>query len=407
MQEAPSQNANPIGSKEPEERLCYGEELRKSVPVAVACALVVFGWQAFTVHFNYAGNWTGLFCIGDRMPQPPALDETTWRFPDSPGYDGQWYHLVAHDPWRQRGFDRFLDNPRVRYSRILVPALAHLLAAGSDRYLHPAYAAVILMSILMGTCWLSRYAVHHGSNPWLGAGFLLVPAVLVSIDRWTVDVALACLCVGFVWFRETRPGAPLYATLLAATLVRETGLALLAGYVAELLVERRFRRAALFGTAALPAAAWYCFLALDTANQRVPILGVWPMAGYLHRLLHPEVYPSAMPVASAATLLDYTALAGVAWALVLTAQLAMAKPRSPHAIPIVVFALLTVFLDQAEVWTAVYAFGRVLTPLLLLAALYGLGRRRWRLALPMAMVTPRIALQFGPQALQAFREMAR
>ena len=47
----------------------------------------------------------------------------------SPGYDGQVYHLIAHDPWMRRGSAEAIVYPTFRYQRILVPALAWMLNA--------------------------------------------------------------------------------------------------------------------------------------------------------------------------------------------------------------------------------------------------------------------------------------
>ncbi|SPE35086.1 conserved membrane hypothetical protein [Candidatus Sulfopaludibacter sp. SbA6] len=384
---------------------CYREDLRASILVAALSVLAVFTWQALVVHYNYAGNWTGLYCLGDRFPQPPGLTERLWLFTNTYGYDGQWYHLIAHDPWQKRGFDRFIDSPRIRYHRILLPGLAHLLAAGQDRYIHAAYLALVLLSIFLGSFWIGRYAGHHGLTPWLGLAFLLVPAVLVTIDRLTVDAVLACLCVGFILFLETDPGWPLYLVLLAAPLARETGFVLVAGYVAALLLERQFRRAALFSTAALPAAAWFWLVSMRTAPSQLAWIGMWPLAGYAQRILHPYSYPLSPPVAFVTTLLDYAALAGIGLAIVWAVVLARGKKAGAATIPILAFAVVAAFLNLREIWDDAYAFGRVLTPLLLLLALAAVPKRRWTMALPLLLVTPRIALQFAPQALHIVRGM--
>ena len=397
------------GSTEPCRRQalspCYREELRASILVAALCVLAVFGWQAAVVHSNYAGNWTGLYCIGGRSAQPPRLAESLRPFPGSGGYDGQWYHLIAHDPWQKRGFDRFIDNPRLRYRRILLPGLAHLLALGQDRYVDAAYLALVLLSIFLGSFWLSTYARLHRLTPWLGAAFLLVPAVLVTIDRLTVDAVLACLCVGFILFLETNHGWPLYLVLLAAPLARETGLVLLAGYVGTLVLERRFRRAARFSTAALPAAAWYWLVSTRTAPDPTAWLRGWPLSGLAQRVLHPYPYQFNLAVNLAATLLDYAALAGIALAIVWAVILAIRKTAAPGTIAILGLAVMAVFLDRGDVWSEAYAFGRVLSPLLVLLALAGVPRRRWTWALPLLLVVPRVALQFAAPAYHAVRGM--
>ena len=120
-----------------------------------------------------------------------------------------------------------------------------------------AYIGVVLFWILLGVYWLGRYAVLEGHHPAWGLAFLLLPATLTSIDRMTADVALAALCVAFVLYSKERSSAGLYLVLLLAPLVRETGALLLAEQCAHDAAAIRWRRAAVFATAILPAAAWY------------------------------------------------------------------------------------------------------------------------------------------------------
>lgn len=389
----------------PSSHKCYGEGLRASILVAALCVLAVFAWQAFAVHYNYGGNWTGLYCIGDRLAQAPGLTERLWLFPDAYGYDGQFYHLIAHDPWQKRGFDRFVDSPRIRFRRILLPGLAHLVAGGRDRYVDAAYLGLMLLSIFLGTFWAARYAGLHGLTPWLGAVFLLAPAVLVSIDRLTVDAALACLCAGFVLFLETNPGWPLYLVLLAAPLARETGLVLPAAYVAALVWKRQFRRAAVFATAALPAAAWFVRISATTQPDQTTWLRAWPLAGFAERILHP--YPNHFTWAAnlAATLLDYAALAGMGLAIVWAVMLVRARLAEPASIAILGFWAMAVFAGPSEVWSEAYAFGRVFSPLLVLLAWAAIPQRQWAMALPLLLVAPRVMLQMAPEALRVVKGM--
>src|SRR5450631_297545 len=82
--------------------------LRSPVTLAILAATVAFAWQALTVHYNYSGNWTALFGGGTLFAAPPdALNsEHIYRFPNSRGYDGQIYHIMAHDPFMVRAFLR-------------------------------------------------------------------------------------------------------------------------------------------------------------------------------------------------------------------------------------------------------------------------------------------------------------
>jgi len=124
------------------------------------------------VHYNYGWNWTALFCTGDRLWQPRGLAETVWLFKDSAGYDGQMYHYIAHDPFFQRSFDRYVDAPRLRYRRILLPGLAYLLAIGQGRFIDAAYIGLVLASISLG--WLARPVVRgrRQFTWWISAWYL-------------------------------------------------------------------------------------------------------------------------------------------------------------------------------------------------------------------------------------------
>src|SRR5215467_13188673 len=137
----------------------------RSAGWALAATFIVLGWQAATVHFNYGGNWSGLFCTGAIYGAPPELaDEHLYLFAKA-GWDGQYYHDIAHDPLVRRELWKYIDAPRLRYRRILVPALAHVLALGCPNRIDWAYRIVILAFLFVGAYWLSRIAVRFQRRP--------------------------------------------------------------------------------------------------------------------------------------------------------------------------------------------------------------------------------------------------
>ena len=89
-----------------------------------------------------------------------------------------------------------MDDPALRYRRILVPMLAWALALGRDSGIHAAYFATILGFVFLGVYWLARAMELGGRHPAWGLMFALTPAALVSMDRMTVDVALAAFAAG-------------------------------------------------------------------------------------------------------------------------------------------------------------------------------------------------------------------
>jgi hypothetical protein len=194
--------------------------------------------------------------------------------------------------------------------------------------------------------------------------------------------------VGFVW------------RLAAAPLVRETGFLLTAAYLLHVLWTRRFRGALLFSTAALPALGWYLFVELNTA----PYAGAWfsavPWRGIIQRVLTPVHYPLAPLIAGVITVLDYAALGGAAMAIVLAIGMIFKRLAGPVEFSIYLLTLLATFVAYSEVWLDAYAFARVLSPLVLLEALYDLPKRQWLGAVPLLLLVPRILIQLAPQALR-------
>jgi hypothetical protein len=357
-------------------------------------------WQFATVHFNYAGNWTALFAIAPDWPKPAwVASESLYTFPSgSLGYDGQMYHLIAHDPWMQRGAVAAMDDPALRYRRILVPALAWIFALGRDSAIHPAYFATILGFVFLGVYWLARAMELRARHPAWGLIFAVMPAVLVSMDRMTIDVALAALTAGFVLYCDATSPWKVLLILTGATLTRETGFLLTAGYATFLLSRRRIADLLWTAATALPAIFWYVYVSRHTPLEPSMNISSWiPLAGWIERVAHPSVYPLPRLQALAAIELDYVALAGVALMLGHAAWLAWERRWNSRSAAIYTFALAIVFLGSRSVWDDAFGFGRVLTPLMVLLA--GEDPRAKLVFTPVVLIDARIGLNFLKQIL--------
>jgi hypothetical protein len=375
----------------------------QALGIALAVSALVLAWQVLTVRYSYGGNWSGLFCTGSRLPYPPELaHENIYVFPDSSGYDGQAYHYMAHDPWFRRGFSNYIDAPRLRTRRILVPALAWLAALGNDSRIDAALIGVVVAFVGLGSFWSARLAQHPGKPAWLGGLFLLAPAVLVSIDRILTDGALAAFCIGFVLYFRREQWGRLWAVCALAALTRETGAGLIAAACIYLLIRRDVRRAALFAMAILPLVIWVRFAALHTPPDALDWLGPIPFEGIVYRLTHPSHYDFPTAVALCAIVVDYVALLGIALAICTAFRKALAQDLSMTAIAIYIFAVLAIFLRYPDAWSDVYAFGRTLSPLLVLLAMDALeapSSGYVSALLPAALQVPRIGFQWGKQIL--------
>jgi HAMP domain-containing protein len=412
---------------------------------ALFAVLAVLAWQGLTVHTNYAANWTGLFRTGSKTAVPQDLAPGTFRNRHPAGYDGQFYRFLAHDPFLRRGTAACLDAPVLRARRILVPLLAWALAGGRQGAIDAAYAAVILASIFAGAGFLGSIMVRQGRHAAFGLLFLAVPATIVAADTMTVDVALGALTACFAWLwlggpydrlpdawtasaADPRilirapgrlaggyePGWGLWFALAAAGLVRETGLLLAAACILAAMARRDYRRAAFWGTAALPALAWYAYLhfAIPPAGAAPAAIPPWawprPQLGIVMRVIDLPRYPLlGASVARIVRTLDVFSLLAMMGAAAL--GFARMRTRGPAAIRAALGLQVVLLLAMTDkgFWTPPYGYCRPFAPLfvLLLAPdAAGLGRRAWLAAiLVCALVDARVMAEMETQGLGVLR----
>lgn len=375
-----------------------------SVAWAIAAVTLLLLWQFLTVHHNRGGKWTALFLIGEDWPMPPDLAAGAYRFPGG-GFDGEMYWLVAHDLFMQRGYARYMDVPAERYHRLLVPALAYLLVAGRQSWIDTSFIAVIALFVFLGAYWLSRWAALAGLHPAWALAFLLVPATLISMDRMTVDVALAAFTIAFAVYWRSGSWWKVFLVLLLACLVRETGLLLVAGACLLELLNRRFARVVLWASSALPIFGWYWFIRgiyPEKTHYGAPTWFADKLGpGLFYRMLQPPRYPLPPFLEGIARFADVLALASILLAAILAILLFLrAHSRGPLALSALLFVALVFALTSGQYWTDVNGYARVLSPLVILVALPSIAMETsaafpWWLGLVPAIVLDlRLGIQF-------------
>jgi hypothetical protein len=366
--------------------------------LALGAVLVVLAWQWAAVNANYGGNWTALFCTGSKEKHPPLdASEHVYLFVGSTGYDGQFYHYIAHDPFLRSDVKNYVDDPRLRYRRILIPLLAYGLALGSPAAIDRAYELVCLLTIGLGVYWSCRFAQNTGLAAAWGLLFLAIPATPVTMDRLVIDGGLAALTAAFICYCPS-PSWKLFAVLACAVLARETGFLLVLAYSASLAWRREFRMAGIFLLSAAPAIAWFAYVQTQTVAKSYATSLV-PCSAIVAALRHPPGYPPGTPFLNAVVAADYLALTGAVLAFALAILWFLRGPSDPVRIAALLFAILGLALQRPDLWQNVYNFGRLYAPLFVcLSGLAATSRNPWLLA-PVAMMLPRIAIQLAPQAL--------
>ncbi|HEY3444074.1 MAG TPA: glycosyltransferase family 2 protein [Paludibaculum sp.] len=364
-----------------------------SLLVAVLALAAVAGWQMLTVHANYRSNWTALFGTNQATALPPELDRGTYRMAGDTGYDGQYYRLVAHDPWLKLGYAKYADVPALRWRRILLPGLAWALAGGVQERIDETYILLVLVFIGLGAYGMSRWLARQGRHPAGGLLFVLLPGTLTCIDRMTVDVALYCLLFFCLLWDDSCKNVWLWICLALCALARDLGFLVIAAFALAELTSSRYRRAAWMMSAALPCAAWYAWLrmVMPATPDFEPEVPGWAFyqAGYgiLVRLWHSTGDPVAV----------HLSLLGALFAVVLAFAFFRWRTASKLQWVGVLFAGLLFAASADRFWMDLNSWPRAFTPLLAALAFAHPGpAQRW-LAAPLALVTVRVGMSFWPQ----------
>ena len=116
-------------------------------------------------------------------------------------------------------------------------------------------------------------------------------------------------------------------------------------------------------------------------------------------MLNPVHYPASPPVANAASVLDELALAGAFFSFVFSFWLLRKTWPWPLRLAVMLIAVGALNFGP-PFWIEAYAFGRILTPLLVMLALFAVSSRSWLALLPLVMIVPRVIFEMGGQFIK-------
>lgn len=383
--------------------------------VAAISMLAILAWWTLAARYVYEGHWNALYCTGYavRMPEWLTSHEPLWFCPGPGGYDGQYFHLLAHRPLELRQLAPWLDAPRLRVQRILLPLSAWLLAFGRFEWVDPAYFFLMLVWLGAGVWWTARLAELRRDSPLWGFSFLLLPSTLSSIDRMLADGPLTAAVAGFLYGIETGRWRAAWTLAVLAPFLRETGILLPAAAGAVFLWRRRWLTAAAWMAAAAPFLLWIHSL------RDLPGSLSMKWAGWFHSItqiiLFPDPYENVPRLRHVLHAMDLISLAGFVLALACALVLLWRRRReaeNPRAFAwmsgalFAAAALTLVHLEPRHAWDNFYSYGRVFSPVFLILLLDGLERRR--AALPLALTLPttaRVSLYFASPALRILRAL--
>ncbi len=172
-------------------RLSRAQWARVATTVLYLAVVVVF--LVSIKHFYHRKNgFTSLINFGDQFYYRTLTSIRTIphaTFPDSSGYDGQFYAQLALEPLlRNREIDTALDYAPYRARRILFSWTAYLMGLGRPEWILKAFALQNILTWLALACLLARWLPPSRLRnvlPWIGClyGTGLLSSVRLSLNE--------------------------------------------------------------------------------------------------------------------------------------------------------------------------------------------------------------------------------
>lgn len=189
---------------------------------------------------------TDFITIGRRFAAP--LDIT--NLATSPlGYDGQFFYYMAAFPGRLP--PGTIDEPALRYSRMLYPTLIRLFSFGNVAWMPWVMLGINILAITATVLVIGHVVTERGGRPWLAlvAG-LYAGQPLAMLRDLSDPLAIFWLSLAFLGLARRRwllTGAALGLGMLT----RESTLLFVVCFALPLCLERRWRLLAAYVTVSL------------------------------------------------------------------------------------------------------------------------------------------------------------
>lgn len=264
----------------------------------LAVAGILLGLQFVRLASNHHGSDpTAPFVVGTewRLDEELAARGIHATVNDGPGYDGQWFLGLAHDPLLRARLAAGFDMPRYRAHRPLFAMLGWLLAAGQPPAVPVALLGVELLAVALGCAAAGRVLACYGRSRWWGLGFAFIPGVAVGVMFGTAEpLGLALAVLGLSLVLDGRAVVAGLA-VAGAGLTKETFLGFGAAATAWLLlrsgraIRERVRWALAVtapGVALLALWWWYVARMIPTTPSDTAAIQAFsaPLAGWAHIL---------------------------------------------------------------------------------------------------------------------------
>jgi hypothetical protein len=263
-------------------------------------------WAVTVVVLGCYGLWTaaalrhgpqGFIHLGrifvSKSQASPAISSRagSYQYDGEIGFDGQFAYYLAVDPVNAR---YYMDSPAYRYTRIVYPLTARVLALGRADLIPYTLVLVNLAMIGVGTLALAAWLRRKGVSAWYAAVYGFYPGVLIALQRDVTEVMAYGLVAVAIYLFDFAKRPLVWSSIVfaVAILTRETTAIFAIGYGLSLLFEgegvwlrrvrHNVRRAAVFLTVCLfPIVlykifllSWIGSLGFDAHVEHMPFGGI-------------------------------------------------------------------------------------------------------------------------------------
>jgi len=226
-----------------------GALTRPYVVLAIAASALAIAFQMTSLLWAHRGDPIA-------MIRQPKRDGVT----QSPGFDGQFFLVIAKDPLIGPGTVVALDSPLIRARRIGFPLAAWLLSHVTGGAAS-ALLVVVALSSLAVVWLLQASAARDLVHPAFCLAVPLALPFVLSMELVTCEVMAAALLVAGA-AAEKRRMPLLAATLIAAAcLTKEVAVVAVLSFMVSHLCRGKLGRSAIYAAATVPLALWNVYVA--------------------------------------------------------------------------------------------------------------------------------------------------
>ena len=162
-------------------------QARIYLPLAIVLVFTL-GWLFFYLKDNTVYNFILIGSEFIKLSDKSKIINAQAKYTiEGAGYDGQFYYYLALDPINAHYYMDGLDSSSYRYTRILYPVFARIFSFGRADYIPYLLIVINIISICLGTYFLSHWFLKNNLSPYWSLIYGLYPGLHIALKRDLVE----------------------------------------------------------------------------------------------------------------------------------------------------------------------------------------------------------------------------